>query len=64
MPVVTINLLTGRTIEQKRELVKQITEVLCNTINTIPENVEIILNEMSKENYAKNGQLTIDKSNK
>lgn len=62
MPIVTINLLTGRTIEQKRELVKQITEVLCRTINTVPEDVTIILNEMSKENHAKNGRLTIDKS--
>lgn len=61
MPIVTINLLAGRTIEQKRELVEKITEVLCNTINTVPENVQIILNEMAKENYAKNGQLTIDK---
>ncbi len=62
MPIITINMLNGRTLEQKRALVEQLTEVVCKTINTPPENVSIIINEMDRENYARNGQLYIDKS--
>jgi 4-oxalocrotonate tautomerase family enzyme len=49
MPLVTVKAGEGRTIEQKRALVKDITEVI----------VDII--EYSKENLAKAGQLFIDR---
>jgi 4-oxalocrotonate tautomerase len=54
-------MLNGRTLEQKRALVEQLTEVVCKTIDTKPENVSIIINEMDREDYARNGQLYVDK---
>jgi 4-oxalocrotonate tautomerase len=63
MPVVTINMLEGRSVEQKRDLVMKMTQVITETINTKPEKVKIIIHEMSKENYAAAGILYLD-SNK
>ena len=34
MPIVEIHLLEGRSEEQKRNLVKEVTEVICRTIQT------------------------------
>ncbi len=61
MPTVQIEMFEGRTLEQKRMLVKKVTEAISETINTAPENVKIIIREMSKENLATAGVLAIDK---
>jgi 4-oxalocrotonate tautomerase len=61
MPIVTIELLEGRTVEQKRELAKKITEAFQEVIKVTPETVSIIYHDMKKENYAPAGVLLIDK---
>jgi len=61
MPIVTIKLVEGRTIEQKRQIAKKITETITEVANVKPEAVEIIFEEMKKENFAKAGHLLIDK---
>lgn len=61
MPIVTIKLVEGRTIEQKRQIAKKITETITEVVDVKPEAVEIIFEEMKKENFAKAGKLLIDK---
>lgn len=51
MPIVQIEMLSGRSLEQKRAMVKEITESLVKTINCKPEAVRIIIREMEKENF-------------
>ncbi len=60
MPIVQIELLEGRTVEQKRALVKEVTDAICRTVNAPPEAVRIILREMKFENYAGAGVLRCD----
>ncbi len=60
MPLVTISADEGRTIEQKRGLVKDITEAVCNNFNVKPETVIIQILEGKKENRGKGGKLAID----
>ncbi len=60
MPLVTISADEGRTIEQKRDLVKDITEAVCENFNVKPEAVIIQIVEGKKENRAKGGKLAID----
>lgn len=60
MPSINITILEGRTLEQKRQLVKGITDVVVKTCNTKPEKVSIYLNEVKKENSAKAGVLRCD----
>ncbi len=61
MPEVTVKLVEGRTIEQKRGLVKDITEALVKNIGTKTENVTIDIIEYSRENKAKAGKLFLDR---
>lgn len=59
MPILQIEILP-RTLEQKRAMVKEITEALVRTINCKPEAVRIIIREMEKENYAIADKLAVD----
>lgn len=60
MPIIQVELLEGRTEEQKRAMVKSITDAVVNTINCPPEAVSIIIRDMKRENYAKAGVLAVD----
>ena len=60
MPRVTIALIEGRTLEQKRQLVKGVTDVICETCKVPPSSVTIQLQDMKKEDYAQAGVLRCD----
>ena len=60
MPRVTVEAIEGRTIEQKRGLVKDITEAVVKNFETKPETVTIDIVEISRENLAKAGKLFAD----
>jgi 4-oxalocrotonate tautomerase len=62
MPIVEVKMLEGRSDDQKRKLVKEITEVICRTIDSTPEKVRVFINEMPKKHYAIGGVLESDKS--
>jgi len=61
MPVIIVKALEGRTIEQKRGLVKDITEAVVKNFKVKPDAVTICLIEVSKDNLAKAGQLFVDR---
>lgn len=60
MPLVTVKAVEGRTIEQKRALVRDITEAVVKNFKTQPEAVIVDIVEYSKENFGKAGKLFID----
>lgn len=61
MPVVQIEMMTGRTVQQKREMVQRVTEALVETVGCSKEAVTVIIREMEKENYAHAGELAAGK---
>ncbi len=61
MPIVTVLAIEGRTAEQKRGLVKDITEAVVKNFKTTPEKVSIAIREIKKENFAVGGILFSDK---
>ncbi|MGO9014832.1 MAG: 2-hydroxymuconate tautomerase [Dissulfurispiraceae bacterium] len=61
MPIVQIDFLEGRSIEQKRELAKRVTQAVCETAKCPPEAVTILLRELPATNIAKAGTLISDK---
>lgn len=61
MPTVMIDFYKGRTLEQKRAMVKKVTEALVETIQCKPEAVHITLREISPEDVANGGILNSDK---
>ncbi|HNR65206.1 MAG TPA: 2-hydroxymuconate tautomerase [Atribacterota bacterium] len=60
MPILQIEILKGRTVEQKREMARRVTEAVSETLNCPKEAVSIIIREMETENFAKAGKLRVD----
>jgi 4-oxalocrotonate tautomerase len=50
----------GRTVDQKRKMVKGITEAICTSLSVPDSAVTIIIREMVKTNMAKAGKLRCD----
>lgn len=60
MPVIQITISEGRSIEQKRELVKPLTRETARIMNTQVEGVRILIYEVSKEIWGNAGILGFD----
>mgnify|MGYP003591245095 CR=1 FL=1 len=60
MPIVQVDMLVGRTIDQKRAMVKEVTEALVRTTNCKPESVKIIIRDMEKSSLGEGGKLNCD----
>jgi 4-oxalocrotonate tautomerase len=61
MPIIQVNLIEGRTVEQKRKLVAGITDAVVKSLDVEPDAVKIILQDMAKHDYAIAGVLFMDK---
>lgn len=61
MPEVYIYAFEGRTLEQKRKLVKSVTDAVCDSLDVKPEVVIVQLVEGKRENRAVGGVLTTDR---
>lgn len=46
MQIINIDIMVGRTLDQKRKLVESVTKTVCESIGTLPEHVKIKLNDM------------------
>lgn len=57
MPIINIQMLEGRTPEQKEQLIKEVTEAVVRTTDARKEAVTIIINDMKKENYGHSGEV-------
>jgi len=55
MPVVRIDLWKGRDKEKKRELIEKITSALADAIGCPIEAVQVIINEVEKDNWGIGG---------
>ena len=61
MPIVTIEMFAGRTLDQKKHLVEAVTQAISQSLGVTPGDVTIILREMEKHNHAKGGVLTSER---
>ena len=52
MPVVTVQMWTGRTQQQKRALARAITDAMVQHVGAKPTNLHVIIQEVPKENWA------------
>lgn len=62
MPNVQITMLEGRTLEEKKNLVANVTAGITGTLGVKPEHVQILITEVKSDNYAVAGQLISDRS--
>ena len=62
MPLIRVEMLKGRTQEQKRSLVKELTNSLIKTCGGAPEAVDVIITDIEKENWSVGGKLFSDQN--
>jgi 4-oxalocrotonate tautomerase len=60
MPVIQITMSQGRSVEQKRELIKVLTKETTRIMKTQEEKIRILIYEVSKENWGNAGVLGTD----
>ena len=56
MPVIIVEMWTGRTAEQKANLAQNLTEGTMEVLGVRPDQVRVIIHEIPKENYAIGGK--------
>ncbi|UAR96302.2 4-oxalocrotonate tautomerase [Staphylococcus pseudintermedius] len=55
MPIVTVQLLEGRSDEQLKNLVKEVTNAVESTTNADRSAISVVIQEMKKEHYGVGG---------
>ena len=56
MPIVTINMMEGRSDEQKEQMIDAVSEALASSLDAPKESVRIMINEMPKQHFGIGGQ--------
>ena len=56
MPVIIVEIYTGRTAEQKAALAKKLTEGTIEVLGVRPDQVRVIIHDLPKEDYAVGGK--------
>ncbi|GAB4284592.1 MAG: hypothetical protein Kow0092_38970 [Deferrisomatales bacterium] len=60
MPIVNIDWLEGRSVEQKREIARRVTDTLVEVTGCPPEAVTVIFTDHPRHDIGKAGQLLSD----
>ncbi|MEE6450660.1 2-hydroxymuconate tautomerase family protein [Gottfriedia acidiceleris] len=55
MPIIQIQLIEGRSPDLKKQLMREINEVVCRTLDVQPGQVRILINEFEKANWSVGG---------
>ena len=62
MPVVTVEMFEGRTVEQKRALCRALTDAMVEHADARPDALHVILHEIPQQNWARAGVLASDRT--
>ncbi|MDP1566040.1 MAG: 4-oxalocrotonate tautomerase [Polaromonas sp.] len=57
MPTYHVEMMEGRTLEQKKKLVAELTRVSVEVLAVTPESVDVIITDIKRENWATGGKL-------
>ena len=61
MPIIRVEMFKGRSREQKRTLVKELTDGFLRACGGKPESVQIVIADVDKEDWGVAGALMADK---
>lgn len=64
MPIINIAIAKGRSIDQKRALVREISRVVAETLDVDAEKIWIRIDEFDRDNFAVGGELMSDRAKK
>ena len=57
MPMIRLEMFPGRTPEQKRDFVREVTRLAAETLKCKPESVDVVITDIPKSHWAKGGVL-------
>jgi 4-oxalocrotonate tautomerase len=60
MPVVIVEMWEGRTVEQKRNLVKALTQAMVEHAGSNPAHLHVIIHETPRESWGRDGTLATE----
>ena len=60
MPVIQVTMSSGRTVDQKRELVRTLTRETARILGAKEDSVRVLIYEVSGENWGNAGILGVD----
>ncbi len=55
MPLIQVYLLKGRTGQQKRRLIRELTDVMVDVLGSRPERVNVVVHEVDADNWGHGG---------
>jgi 4-oxalocrotonate tautomerase len=61
MPIIRVEMFKGRTREQKRTMVKALTDAMIETTGAKREAVWVVVTDVDKEDWGFGGELGVDK---
>jgi 4-oxalocrotonate tautomerase len=61
MPIIRIELLEGRSPEQKKALIRQVSEAVTTSLGVRPEQVRVLLYELPADHWAIGGTTMADR---
>lgn len=61
MPLITVQLFEGRSVEQKREYAKALTEASVRVLGIDPGAVDVVFSDVKRSDWATGGVLWSDK---
>ena len=61
MPRIIVQIISGRTVEQKRELARRLTDAVIEVLDVEPDVVTLRFEEEPPENFARAGVLAADR---
>jgi 4-oxalocrotonate tautomerase len=60
MPLITVELFEGRSIEQKRQIVEGLTKTMCDITGGNTNAVQVMIRDVPKSNWGFGGELCSD----
>jgi 4-oxalocrotonate tautomerase len=60
MPIIRVEMVAGRTIEQKRELAEALTRETARIVGSNPSSIMVLIEDVAKEHWAVAGKLLSD----
>ena len=60
MPIIRVEMFEGRNVDQKRELAKALTAEMVRVTGVGEASVNVVIDELKKENWAAGGELYAD----
>lgn len=61
MPIIRVEMFSGRSVAQKRALVRDLTEAFVGAAGGNPDSVHVVITDVDKSDWGSGGQLCSDK---